>query len=177
MLDDDNKLISNTLNGNIESFGKLVEKYQEKMLNLALQITHDKDAAKDMAQTTFIKSYQNLKHFNTSKKFFSWIYRITLNESLNYKRHSQYSEKISEDVNENNTSSQEDIERQEISTSVHNAINTLDDKYKSLIILKHFQELSYEEIAEITELPIGKVKSRLYIARENLRNILKGVQI
>jgi len=177
MLDDDNKLIADTLNGNIESFGMLVEKYQEKMLNLALQITNDKDAAKDIAQTTFIKSFQNLKHFNTSKKFFSWIYRITLNESLNYRKHSQYTDNIFEDVNENNTSSQEEIERQEISAIVNKAINTLDDKYKSLIILKHFQELSYEEIAEITDLPICKVKSRLYIARENLRTILQGVQI
>lgn len=177
MIDDDNKLISNTLNGNIESFGMLVEKYQEKMLNLALQITNDKDAAKDIAQTAFIKSYQNLEHFNTSKKFFSWIYRITLNESLNYRKHSQYTENIFDDVNENNTSSQEEIERQEISAIVNKAVNDLDDKYKSLIILKHFQELSYEEIAEITDLPISKVKSRLYIARENLRNILQGVQV
>lgn len=175
MLEDDNRLINETLNGKIESFGMLVEKYQNKMFNLALQITCDRDASKDIVQTAFVNAYQKLKRFDNSKKFFSWIYRITLNETLNHKKHSQLSETITYDFEARNESSQIKIEQEEIATKVQKAINELDDKYKSLIVLKHYQELSYEEISEITDLPIGKVKSRLYIARENLRKSLEGI--
>jgi RNA polymerase sigma-70 factor (ECF subfamily) len=175
MIDDDNRLVHATLNGNIEAFGMLVEKYQNKMFNLALQITRDADTSKDITQDAFIKAYQKLKSFDTSKKFFSWIYRITLNETLNHKKHSRFSESLSEYEKENVHPVSENIEREETSIKVQNAINKLDDKYKSLIILKHYQELSYEEIAIIVCIPIAKVKSRLYIARENLRTSLESV--
>lgn len=175
MLDDDNKLINETLNGTIESFGMLVEKYQNKMFNLAYQITRDTDTSRDITQEVFIKAYTKLKSFDTNKKFFSWIYRITLNEALNHKKHSQFTESLFDETDSGSYSPSEDIETDEKSKLVHDAINKLDEKYKQLIILKHYRELSYEEISGIINLPIGKVKSRLYIARDNLRKLLEGI--
>ncbi len=176
MIDTDSKLIIEVINGKIESFGLLVEKYQNKMFNLALQITHDNDSAKDIAQESFIKAYKKLKSFDSNKKFFSWIYRITLNESLNYKNHSKFTTSISDEMIDNNQSAFEDLEKNETSLKIQKVINRLDDKYKSLILLKHFQELSYEEISKILNIPMGKVKSRLYIAREKLRISLVNLE-
>lgn len=169
MFDDDNKLIIETLNGKTESFGMLVEKYQNKMFNLAFQITFDHDNSMDIVQDSFLKAYNKLRTFDTGKKFFSWIYRITLNTSLNYKNHSKYTTSLSDEMIDNNHSTFEDLEKSETFQKIQIAISELDDNYKSLILLKHYQELSYKEISEILGLPISKVKSRLYSAREKLR--------
>lgn len=174
MIDDEIKLINETLNGKIDSFGILVEKYQNKMFNLAYKITHDADCSKDITQDAFIKAYNNLRNFDSGKKFFSWIYRITLNESLNAKKRFNYSESINDEMIDH-YSTQENFEKSEISNEIEKAVNRLEEKYKTLILLKHYQDLSYEEISEILNLPIGKVKSRLYIARENLKTILEKI--
>jgi len=175
MFDEDKILVTETLNGKVESFGMLVEKYQNKMFNLAFQITRDADTAKDITQEAFIKGYDKLKTFDTGKKFFSWIYRITLNESLNHKKHSNYSQSFNNETSHDSHSVSENIERDETSRKVKSAINNLDEKYRTLIILKHYHGLGYDEIAEITNIPAGKVKTRLYIARDNLRKSLEGI--
>ncbi len=169
MIYDDNKFIFETINGNIESFGFLVMKYQNIMFNLAIKIVHNTNSAKDITQEAFIKAYNNLEHFDTKKSFFSWIYRITLNESLNYNKRAQFTESIEDDIIGNDISILKQIEENELSLKIQNAIDQLEDKYKSLIILKHYDHLSYEVIAQIMQLPIGKVKSRLYLAREKLK--------
>ncbi len=176
MIEEDNRLIAETLNGKTESFGMLVKKYQNKMYNLAWQITHDSDISKDITQDTFIKAYRNLRKFDNNKKFFSWIYRITLNESLNNKKHSTVTEKLNEETGMGIYSPFEDVEKRETAGKIKEAINKLDDKYKSLILLKHYQELSYDEIAEILNIPPAKVKSRLYIARDILRVSLERMR-
>ncbi len=173
---DESKLITETLAGKTESFGMIVEKYQNTVFNLAYRITRDKDISKDIAQDSFIKAYKNLKNFDITKNFFSWIYRIALNESLNNKKHSVFSEPMNEN-HETDTASPEDyIEKNEAAKMISQAINKLEDKYRSLIILKHFQDLSYDEISEIMNLPAGKVKSRLYIARDILRQKLEKMK-
>ena len=173
MIEDDKKPVTEIIKGNKEAYGMLVEKYQDKMFNLAIQITRDADASKDIVQDAFIKAYKSLKSFDTGKKFFSWIYRITLNETLNYKKRSGFSIGLTENnaPEVDNISAQ--IEADETALKVNTAINMLNEKYRSLIVLRHYQELSYEEISEILKLPVGKVKSRLYIAREILRKSLE----
>lgn len=175
MTENDHTLIIEALDGKINSFEKLVEKYQNKMFCLAIQITNDSDASKDITQDVFVKVYQNLNTFDPKKKFFSWIYRITLNEALNYKGHSKFTEYFDNESMIENKSASEEVETNERAKTVQKAIKSLDEKYKTLVILKHYQELSYEEISEITKLPIGKIKSRLYIARDNLRKSLEGI--
>lgn len=171
-MNEDNEIINAVLNGNINSFRLIIEKYQRKMYNLALQIVHDKESAKDITQDVFIKIFNHLKNFNSNNKFFSWIYRITLNESLNWKKKSTYLQPIDELHAAEYSNPSVDYEKNERAIQVLKALNRLDEKYKSLLILKHYNDLSYDEISEILELPAAKVKSRLYIAREKLRNLL-----
>ncbi len=169
MIENDNKLVDETLSGKIESFGFLVEKYQKVIFNLALKITSDYDIAKDITQESFIKAFSKLNSFNSKYKFFSWLYRIALNECFDLQKKQNITE-INEDefYNRENTPL-ENIEAGELKNRVNTAIDMLDEKYKSVIILRHFENLSYEEISEILLLPIKKVKSRLYMAREILR--------
>mgnify|MGYP001268544601 FL=1 len=98
MVDEDNNLVTETLSGRINSFGLLVDKYQNPMFNLAYRITLNYDSAKDITQEAFIKAYYKLSTFKKEEKFFSWIYRITLNECLNYKRNIKNSNIEREDV-------------------------------------------------------------------------------
>ncbi len=172
MIKDDIELIIETLNGSIESFDMLMEKYQNKMFNLAYQITHDEDVSKDIVQDSFFKAYKKLKVFDRNRKFFSWIYRITLNESLNCKKRYSYSTELNESNSPTVSSPCKKFELEETAARVQSAINKLSPKYRKLIILKHNQELSYREISEIVGIPEGKVKSRLYIAREKLKDNL-----
>ncbi|MFH0736315.1 MAG: sigma-70 family RNA polymerase sigma factor [bacterium] len=169
MIENDNKFVIETLKGKIDSFGVLVEKYQNIMYNLACQIVHNSDDAKDITQSAFIKAYTKLKSFDSKKSFFSWIYRITLNESLNFNKQAQLTKLIDYDIPGKDKSALEEIEMSEEYLTIKKAISQLEDKYKCLIILKHFHNLSYEEITQIIQIPIEKVKSRLYIAREKLR--------
>ena len=169
MIEEDNKFVIDTLNGKIDSFGVLVEKYQNIMYNLAISIVHDSDNAKDITQSAFIKAYTKLKTFDTAKSFFSWLYRITLNESLNFNKQALLTKPFDFDITADDKSPLEEIEKTEEHLKIKKAIAQLEDKYKSLIILKHFHNLSYDEIAEIIQIPIEKVRSRLYIAREKLR--------
>jgi len=177
MIDNDILLVNETLNGKIESFGMLVEKYQNTMFNLAYKVTMNKDLAKDIVQDSFIRAFEKLKSFNQEKRFFSWIYRITLNESINAKKRSRFTDNLLEDLAGGDITTAEEIEKRELMLKIKKSIDQLDDKYKTLIILKHYQELSYDEMSEVLNIPIGKVKSRLYTAREYLRiNIEKTGQ-
>lgn len=176
MIEEDNRLVTETLNGKIESFGMLVKKYQNKMYNLAWQITRDADISKDITQDTFIKAYRNLRKFDNNKKFFSWIYRITLNDALNNKKHSTFTDKLDEESLQDISSHFEDVEKRERANKIQEAINKLEGKYKFLILLKHYHELSYDEIAGIMGIPAAKVKSRLYIARDILRASLENIR-
>lgn len=171
-MNEDNEIIIDVLNGNINSFRLIIEKYQRKMYNLAFQIVNDKDSAKDITQDVFIKIFNHLKNFNSNKKFFSWIYRITLNETLNWKKKSTYLQPIDELHAAEYSNPSVDYEKNERAIQISKALNKLDEKYRTLLILKHYNDLSYDEIGEILELPTAKVKSRLYIAREKLRNLL-----
>lgn len=169
MIVDDNKLVNETLSGKIESFGLIVEKYQKVVFNLAFRMTNDYDVAKDITQESFIKAFFKLNSFNSKYKFFSWLYRIALNECFDFQKKQNKNENDDNEIYESGNTPLEEIEEVELKNRVNKAINMLDEKYKSVIILKHFENLSYEEISEILLLPIKVIKSRLYMAREILR--------
>jgi RNA polymerase sigma-70 factor (ECF subfamily) len=116
-----------------------------------------------------------MKYFDTGKKFFSWIYRITLNESLNQNKRSGFTDILNDETEGMTDSTVSDMEQNELTNNVNAAVNRLDEKYRTLIVLKHYQDLSYDEISDILNIPVGKVKSRLYIAREYLRKSLEGI--
>ncbi len=175
---EDRQLVEETLQGNVRGYERIVEKYQKPIYNLAYRMTRDTEDARDICQNVFIKAYEALGSFNFKSKFFSWIYRIALNESINACKSRKRHEPLD---SLSDVASAADpvgaLAEDEISREIRRSIDELRPEHKALIVLKYYQGLSYLEIAEITALTDKKVKSRLFSARCALKVILdkKGV--
>jgi RNA polymerase sigma-70 factor (ECF subfamily) len=174
---EDQVLVSQTLAGDRNAFGGLVDRYQKPVFNLALRMVQDRDDAEDIAQSTFVKAYSRLSSFNGSFRFFSWLYKIALNECANClnrrKRHEPLSEALTSDEGEAAAGLASDEQRH-----LQEALADLQEGDRVLVLLKHYEGRSYEDIGEILDISEQKVKSRLFSARLKLRAILlrKGVR-
>lgn len=167
----DHKLVQQCLEGNRQAFDVLVNKYQLPMYRTALGIVNDVDTAKDVTQTGFIKCWENLSSYNPDYKFYSWLYRIMVNEALNSTRGKVYHSKLSDNQTSSVTPYLRLIKKEECKT-IASAVNSLSQDYKLVIQLRHFEELSYKEIADVLDIEVKTVKSRLYTARMQLRDKL-----
>ncbi len=174
-------LVRRSKEGDEEAFGILVNKYKTKVYHLAYSLSHDAQAADDLAQEVFIKAYYALDKFREKAEFGTWIYRITVNHCRDFlrkrNRMTQISleniiGKISAHVDETlpEEKEQEEAQRGKV---VHTAIQTLPDKYKVILSLRDIQDFSYSEIAKILDLSPGTVDSRLHRARKMLRKKLE----
>lgn len=168
----DEFLVSRCLNGHGEAFEQIVNRYQKTVFNLALRMTRDYDDADDLAQTVFVKVYENLKRYNRRHKFYSWIYRITINETLNFVKRNNRSETITDSYEAQDSSPEMDTNIEESNQLIDEALDELQDEYRIMIIMRHFLNYSYTQIGETLQLPEKKVKSRLYMARQILAKIL-----
>ena len=161
----------------IEAFEVLVRRYQKQMLNIAYRMIGDYDEACEVVQDAFLSAYKNIRRFKGKAKFSTWLCTIVLNLSKNRLRQLRtWSDKkqLSNDPLPLQTASpQEDLERREIQRKVQECIGLLDLEFREVIILRDIQGLSYEEISEALKIPGGTVKSRLFRAREALRDCLK----
>ena len=173
MVDDDLSLVQYSLKGDQIAFGKLVEKYQRLVFNLALNMSKDYDDAADITQSVFLKVYEKLSTFNPKYKFFSWLYRIAVNESLNLVQKQGRTEALVEETASDIPTPDGAVESGDVTQGIQDALLELDVNYRVVVILKHFQDLSYEEIASILDIPEKLVKSRLFTARTMLRTICK----
>lgn len=167
----DKELVNQCLRGNNRAFDELVARYELIMYRTALSIVQDPDIAKDVTQNGFIKSWERLDTYNSDYKFYSWLYRIITNEALNKVRGEKRKESLSPDQSDGETPFVKIIRKEE-NRQLYKAIDSLDRKFSSVIYLRHFEELSYREIAEVLDIDEKKVKSRLYGARMKLRQIL-----
>lgn len=170
---DDNVLVEQCLNGRKDAFERLVERYQKLIFNLSFRMCGDSDDAEDITQSVFLKTYNGLSRFDPAHKFYSWIYRIAMNESLNHVKKKNQTQRGETDLIADEQTPEDIYARNELSSRIQAALMKLDPKYRAVIVLQHFRHCSYEEIAIILEIPVKTVKSRLYSARELLRNILK----
>jgi RNA polymerase sigma-70 factor (ECF subfamily) len=168
----DQELVKRCLKGEIKAFEILVNRYQKSIFNIVLRITRDYDEAEDITQNVFIKIYENLSNFKMNFQFSSWIYRIAVNESLNSLKVRKVYEPLNNTATPSFESSQNREDSNKLQFKLQRAIAALDPSYRVVIILKHFQECSYKAIATILELPEKTVKSRLYTARQLLRDAL-----
>jgi len=181
---DDLKIIESCLLGNTQMFSWLIDNYKNMVYNLAYRMSSNSQEAEDISQEAFLRAYQSLGRFNPSYKFSTWLYQITLNiirdrfkkKELNYVSldtpiETDDSEFYPQPADSTNDPEQI-IVRQEDARAVQQAIYSLPLKYREVIVLRHLQDLSYIEIANILKLPQGTVKVRLYRAREQLRKIL-----
>ena len=168
----DEKLVQQCLEGNSKAYECLVNKYQEVIFNTALRMINNYDDAKDVTQTVFIKGFEKLDTFNNSHKFFSWIYRMTINESINFIKSRKDSELIGEDVMSQEKTPEHIFVDRETSKKIDNALMKLNLDYRVVVVLRHFVELSYREISFILDTPEKTIKSRLYSARKMLNTIM-----
>jgi RNA polymerase sigma-70 factor (ECF subfamily) len=168
----DKELVSECLAGSQEAFGALVDRYQKVVFNVAYRMTNDYDAADDITQSVFIKGFEKMSSFNAKFKFFSWLYRIAVNESLNYINRNKRTEELSPDLRASQKTPEQAYSDAEVSEKVEDALMQLDPKYRIVVVLKHFRDCSYREIGDILQIPEKTVKSRLFTARQLLKSIL-----
>jgi len=186
---DDVTVISRCQKGDTEAFGVLVERYQKKMFNIAFRMTGDFEEAGEVVQEAFLSAFKAIKKFRGESTFATWMTSIVLNHAKNclkkIKTISHHEPMSLDDLSEDHDSTPrfdppaggmstlEQLEKKDVQETVQKAINSLDAEFREALILKDIQELSYEEIGTILNIPEGTVKSRIFRAREALRERLK----
>lgn len=169
---DDTNLVQECLAGNTKAFEALIDKYQKTIFNIAYRMTDNYDDAEDITQAVFIKAYEKLNSFNPKYKFFSWLYRIAVNEALNLMNQQKRLSELEADFITTEKTPEEIYEELELSERIQDALMEIDLEHRVLIVLKHFEGFSYEEIAYILDISEQKVKSRLFTARQMLKDVL-----
>jgi RNA polymerase sigma-70 factor (ECF subfamily) len=159
------------LEGDHAAFEALVNRYHRPFFTFALRVLGNREEAGDAVQTAFVKVYENLRAFDQSRRFFSWSYRILVNECLNVRRGQRPSEPIDANLVADG-SPHEDVERTERRRQVQAAILQLPIEYRDVIVLHYFSGLAYEDISDTLGVPEKTVKSRLYTARQRLAAML-----
>jgi RNA polymerase sigma-70 factor (ECF subfamily) len=168
---DDVELVGRCLRGDASAFEPLVVRYQKALYNLALRMLGDREDARDVTQTAFVKAYEKLATYDPSYRFFSWIYRIVLNECLNLRQRRPFHERLDERL-PGPDSPYREAEAHETSERVQTGLLRLPAELREVLVLRHFLELSYGDISAALHLPEKTVKSRLYSARQRLGQIL-----
>ena len=175
----DDALITAFQGGDHDVYRFLVERHQERIRNLLFSIFHDRDFIDDLAQEVFIKAYQALPHFRFEASFYTWLYRIAVNKSRDELRKKKIrrffsfqtlDEGIEKELNVRLSVPPEDRDTQEL---VALGLKSLPEKFRTAVVLKDIDGLSYEEIAEVMQCELGTVKSRISRARSMLRKALK----
>lgn len=169
--DTDLKLVNLCLKGDKRAFGELIDKYQRTIFNVAMRMVNDYDDAKDISQTVFIKAYNRLDTFKPKYKFFSWLYRMLINESLNFLEKKRQHMKLEHDIISRDLNPEERYQQNELNRIVDEAVGELPIDYRIAIVFRHFANLSYNELSFVLDIPAKTVKSRLYTARQVLAKI------
>jgi RNA polymerase sigma-70 factor, ECF subfamily len=165
----DEDLVRQCRAGEIRAFDLLVERHQRAIFNLALRMVRDSDDAADVSQSVFVKAFENLERFDPQYKFFSWLYRIAVNESLN----ALEQKKRFEGLDGKDPAAEKDDEAVREEERIQDGLMMLNVDQRAIIVLKHIQGLSYREIAQVLDLPEKTIKSRLFSARQTFKDILK----
>jgi RNA polymerase sigma-70 factor, ECF subfamily len=173
---DDAALVARSTGGDNAAFEILVTRYQRVLFTVAFRMLGDYEDARDATQVAFVKAYQRLDTFDPHYRFFSWLYRILLNECSNCRRSRRVHEEIGSAVAVDPTPL-EALEAEERRRRVQHALLDLPDDYRRVVVLRHFAELSYDEIAATLGVDVRTVKSRLYTARQRLLAQLMGERI
>jgi RNA polymerase sigma-70 factor (ECF subfamily) len=187
--DDDAALVSSAQTGDLQAFEQLVTNHQKKMLNIAYRLIGDYDDACEVVQDAFVSAYRNIKTFRGDAKFTTWLTTITLNLSKN--RLKQVRSRQSHEAYSLNDPVQTDdgtmtidppskepsvldrLETRDIRTRVQDCIKALDADFREILVLRDMQEFSYEEIGHMLNVREGTVKSRLFRARDMVKDCLK----
>ena len=181
----DQALVERVQGGDKAAFDILVQKYQSKIIQLAYRYVHDQDEAMDVAQEAFIKAYKALGRFRGDSAFYTWIYRIAINTAKNHlvasSRRPPRADIDAVDAEQYDSATglkeyatpERMLLKDEIKETIAGAIENLPDDLRTAITLRELEGMSYEEIAQAMECPIGTVRSRIFRARDAIDGKLK----
>lgn len=181
-MEDEARLIDEALGGDSSAFGQLVTRYQDRLYNTLVHVVGSRDAAYDVVQDAFVQAYVKLDTFQRASAFYTWLYRIAFNTAVSRRRREKPTVSV-EEARENQGHEPVDrgdgpgtrLEQQERACQVQAGLARLSQEHRSILTLREMDGCSYEQIAEILELPIGTIRSRLHRARLQLREQLKGI--
>ena len=185
----DKELVRQVQEGNKRAFDLLVLKYQRRIMRLLARMINDPAEVEDVAQETFVKAYRALPQFRGDSNFYTWLYRIAINSARNWQaaRHrrpyqlNEYKNEEGETFNledtltDNNTPELE-LASREVAQTVQKTIEALAPELRTAIVLREMEGLSYEEIAQAMDCPIGTVRSRIFRAREAVTKALRHIE-
>jgi len=175
---EDGELVAMTLGGNSEGFATLVGRYDRAVYHLAYRTLHDVEEARDVAQEAFFKAYRSLRTFKPGAKFSTWIFAITYHaccDRLN--RRKRYSNEEMPERADPGPGPESQAIALDQARRLHDAIDELPEKYRTVITLYHLQGKQYDEIAEVLGIPMGTVKTHLFRAKEHLRKLLGAEEV
>ncbi len=171
MMMDDRALVRDSLRGDRKAFEALVGRYEKTVYQAAFRILNDPDDAADVTQTVFLNVFEHLDAYKPRYRFFSWIYRITVNTALNFQRQRKQGDDA-DGICSDARGPDENLVDMEQGEIVQGALMRIALEYRVVVVLNYFLDFSYAEIADVLDLPEKKVKSRLFTARRMLRDIL-----
>jgi RNA polymerase sigma-70 factor (ECF subfamily) len=178
--ENDDQLIQATLGGNRDAFGRLICKYQDRLYNGMVQVTRDETEAEDIVQEAFILALTKLNTFRGKSAFFTWLYRIAYNVAITRLRRKRPTVPLGNRADENQLQLTGDepqpddgLEKREQAHLLMQGLDKLSEEHRVILVLREMEELDYEAIAEVLDLPIGTVRSRLHRARLQLKQQLE----
>jgi RNA polymerase sigma-70 factor (ECF subfamily) len=186
----DLELVEQCQAGKTEAFDELVTRYRTRIFAMIYNMVHNEQDAWDLAQESFVKAWKSINRFRGRSSFYTWIYRIVMNVTIDWLRKKQIKgagaefddsiqlkeiDPASKTVPKADPLPHERMERKEIRTRIDNAIARLSPEHRAVILMKEIEDMQYHEIAETLGCSIGTVMSRLFYARKRLQNLLKDV--
>lgn len=178
----DSELVSSAITGRDDSFEEIVRRYQRPIAAYVYRMVGNYESALDLTQDVFIKVYNSLARYSSEYKFSTWIYKIAHNASIDYLRRASNREQslmvesdgetFERPIQSGKLTPEQESERRERREELETIVKNLPSAYRELIVLRHSLDMSYDEIADITGLPLGTVKNRLFRAREMMRDVL-----
>ena len=172
-------LVQRYRQGDVQAFTELVVRYQRPIYNAAFWVLRKSEDASDVAQTVFLNAAQSIDDYDPRYKFFSWIYRIAVNESLNLLRRRGHEEEQGDDAElpaQDSAGPEWQASAAERERRLRGALMSLPAHHRVVITMRHFQEFSYQEMAQILQVEDKTVKSRLFEARQRLRALLPDLE-
>lgn len=172
--DEDVVCVARCLCGDSSAFEPIVRRYQRVLFSVARRMLGNHEDALDATQNAFVRAYEGLAGYDPNRRFFSWIYRIAVNESLNARRARRPDDPLTDVMGAGRTAGPlEMVEALERSEAIDAALVRLSEEHRLVVVLRHFADLSYTEISEAIGVPEKTVKSRLFDARQRLAALLR----
>ena len=170
--EDDPTLVERCRAGERNAFEQLVTRYQKPVFNVALRMLRNRQDAADVAQTTFLKAFEHLGDYDSAFRFYSWLYRIAINESLNALALRRPRGELDANATDDAPGPDRAAEGDQALHAIEDALMHISAELRTVVVLRHIAQMSYQDIAQALDLPEKTVKSRLHSARERLREHL-----